>query len=611
MRGIFGIISRDSRRDWAADLETMRLSVMHAGRSSSGTHVIEEAGLWAGWVSGAGEPKAPPATQSQVGNLTLLLAGDGLPSPEAGGSFAEPGDVGLRMLKAFPHSGLSTIRDLSGPFSGCLADKDAGAIHLFTDRFRLSRLYYVEEADRVVFASEAKAILSVSPRTRSVDADGLAQFSSYGCTLEEQTLFTSVRIVPAGSHWTFRKNASIEKRTYFDIREWEDAALATGAPSRDELFVAFRNAVDACFYGVDGVSLSLTGGLDTRVVLAFCSSNGDPLLGSYTYLGPENRSRDSEVAGTVARTLGIRHEVLRLGEDFLQNLKGYAERAVFLSDGLTHICGAHDYYLGLAASRRSPVRLTGNFGSEILHGTDTFKPLGVNANLFAPELASKRLEAEDTLAQYRLRHPVTFAALCQVPWKISPAISAGDAAVKVRTPYIDPQVIRLAYRMSPTVGSSRRLVGQLIKELNPKLAAIPTDRGESIVFDETSYARAGIAKLTFKADYLLGDDMPRALQAFPWLRRAAPWTRHRYLDYRVWLRRYCRDWVLDILQDPETEQRDYMNRAAVRSLAREWDAGAPYRLADVDMILTLESVQRQLIRPAINPSQAVAVPRES
>jgi asparagine synthase (glutamine-hydrolysing) len=613
VRGIFGIISKQSRRDWSADLESMRLSVMHDAACSSGTHVIEEAGVWAGWVSRASQSKSSVASKvaEGFGELTLLLAGDGLLGSEAGRSPAEPDGAASEILKEFQRSGLRILSDISGPFSGCLVDRNAGVCHLFTDRFRLSRLYYVDEPDRLVFASEAKAILSVTPQTRKVDCDGLAQFTVYGCTLEDRTLFSSIRVVPAASHWTFRRSVGVEKRCYFDIGGWEEAAHAGGLSSKDEFSAAFRDSVDACFHDVSGVSLSLTGGLDTRLILAFLSEK-HPLVGSYTYLGPSPTSRDSEVASRVAATIGIAHEVLRLGEDFLQDLKEHAERAVFLSDGLSHVCGAHDYYFGLAASTRSPVRLTGNYGSEILHGMDTFKPLGVDAELFAPELAPKRAEAENTLSRYRRRHPVTFAALCQVPWKISAAVSSGDANVTVRTPYMDHRIIRLAYGMSAPPGASRRLVRELIQRRSPHLAAIPTDRGECISLDQTSYARAGVAKLTFKADYLLGDDMPRALQSLSWLRKVVPWKRHRYLDYRLWLRQYCRDWVLDILQDPKTEQRDYLNRAALRSLAREWEAGAPYRLADIDTILTLELVQRQLIQGIIRSGSLPmpAAPRE-
>ena len=81
------------------------------------------------------------------------------------------------------------------------------------------------------------------------------------------------------------------------------------------------------------------------------------------------RARGREVAAAC----GQPHHVIPLGRDFFDDFATYAERTVFLTDGCLDITGSHELYFSQRARNISPIRITGNYGSEVLRSVTTFK----------------------------------------------------------------------------------------------------------------------------------------------------------------------------------------------------------------------------------------------
>src|SRR5262249_35684628 len=149
-----------------------------------------------------------------------------------------------------------------------------GMATLFNDRYGLHRIYYHVSKDAFYFAAEAKAILGICPELRSVDLQSLGEFVACGSVLENRTLFNGIQILPAGSAWTFRNGEVETKGTYFNPRDWEEQE--TLAPERyyTELREAFTRNLPRYFDGTERIGMSLTGGLDTRMILAW--QKGEP-----------------------------------------------------------------------------------------------------------------------------------------------------------------------------------------------------------------------------------------------------------------------------------------------------------------------------------------------
>ena len=60
----------------------------------------------------------------------------------------------------------------------------------------------------------------------------------------------------------------------------------------------------------------------------------------------------------------------------------YAERTVYLTDGCADVRRSSDLYLNERASKIAPVRMTGNYGSEVLRRVRALKPTMPMPGLF-------------------------------------------------------------------------------------------------------------------------------------------------------------------------------------------------------------------------------------
>src|SRR5262249_5282614 len=113
------------------------------------------------------------------------------------------------------------------------------------------------------------------------------------------------------------------------------------------------------------------------------------------------------------------------------------------------------------------------------------------------------------------KRSVTFAAFREIPWNIFGTPAAGRSQVDVRTPYLDNELVALAYRIPESLRKSPTPALNLIKESSPALGRIPTDMGrvaEAGGVAETF--RRLFAKATFKLDYYNNEGLPHWLSPF-------------------------------------------------------------------------------------------------
>ena len=272
-------------------------------------------------------------------------------------------------------------KGLNGRFHGLLADRANGKVMLFNDRFGLQRVYYHEAKDAFYFAAEAKAILRVRPELRTTDPRGLGEFIVCGCVLENRTLFPGIYVLPPGSAWVFRKGVLEKKAAYFEPREWEEQETLKPEEYYARLRDAFVSSLPRYFDGHERVGVSLTGGLDTRIIMAWRKAPPGSLP-CYTFGSMYRDNQDVKLARKVAKICGQSHQVITTGKEFLSRFPHYAERSIYLTDACVDLSRSPDLYVNEKAREIAPVRIVGTYGSEMLLHAVMFKPEQPAAGLF-------------------------------------------------------------------------------------------------------------------------------------------------------------------------------------------------------------------------------------
>ena len=255
---------------------------------------------------------------------------------------------------------------------------------LFNDRYGMRRIYYYESKDTFYFAAEAKAILAVRPETRKLDEQAFGEFVSCGCTSEERSLFKDIHLLPGGARWLFHNGSLVGKERYFKLEEWENQDRLEPERYYQEIRDVFSRNLPRFFEGPERIAMSLTGGLDTRMIMAW-QKHQPASLPCYTFGGMLRDCQDVVVGREVARTCGQTYEVIPAGREFLAGFAHYAERAVYLTDGCVDVSHAPDLYLNKKARKIAPVRMTGLYGGEVLRRVRAFKAEEPSRGLFASE----------------------------------------------------------------------------------------------------------------------------------------------------------------------------------------------------------------------------------
>lgn len=605
MPGIAGIISKNSSKNVKSELVQMLDLMKHETFYASGTHVNEQLGIFAGWVCHEGSFSEHMPVWNEARNVCMIFSGEDFRDPREIEQLRHGGhecgsDNASYLVHLYEEMGLEFIGKLNGWFSGVLVDLRTQRVVLFNDRYGMGRIYYHENKDGFYFASEAKSLLKVLPGLRHVDSRGLSEAISFGCVLQDRTLFSGISLLPTGSMWVFAKTGGLIKDRYFKPEIWEQQPLLDRTEFYEKLKEIFPRILPRYFRGKRRVAMSLTGGLDGRMIMAWkdCTPGELPC---YTFGGSYRDCTDVRIARKVARRCQQTHETITVGSPFLDEFPRMAEKAVYVSDGTMDVTGSVELYVNNIAREIAPVRMTGNYGSEILRGNVAFKPGSVCEELWDPGFARLVRTASETYRRERQDHKLSFIGFKQIPWHHYSRLAVEQSQLTLRSPYLDNDLVSLMYQAPPELVTSNELSLRLIAEGNPDLAAIPTDRGLSFrPLPVLGKMQHFLSEFTFKTEYTYDYGMPQWLAGIdhmltPLHLERMFLGRHKFYHFRVWYRDRLSQYVRDVLLDPCTRERPYFRPGFLEEMVNAHIRGHRNYTSEIHQALTVELLQRTLV----------------
>jgi asparagine synthase (glutamine-hydrolysing) len=575
-------------------------SVCHEVFYVSGTWINEALGIYVGWIARKGSFADRMPLHNESRKITLCFSGEEFPEPGIIPALAARGHVITGEDASYLVHRYEEEQDfpkgLNGRFHGLLADRVRGTAMLFNDRYGLQRLYYHEAPDAFYFAAEAKTILKVRPELRNMDPRGLGEFIVCGCVLENRSLFSGIHVLPPGSAWLFRGGKLEKKASYFVPREWEEEKAFKPEEYYSQLRDVFVRNLPRYFSGRERIGVSLTGGLDTRIIMAWHKAEPNSLP-CYTYGSMYRDNQDVQLARRVAKICGQQHQVVTTGMEFLTEFPYYAERSIYLTDACVDLSRSPDLYVSEKAREIAPVRMVGTYGSEMLLHAVMFKAEEPAAGLFQAGLEPQLRAAKETYDKSQRVHPITFVAFRQSPWHHFGVLSLEQTQVAVRSPYLDNDLIKTIYKAPGTIAANEEARLRLIREGNPALAQLRTDRG--IGGGNMGFKRVGLEFL-FKAEYAYDMGMPQWVaqidHLFSPFHLERIWLgRHKIFHFRVWYRDQLAKYVREILFDSRSLARPYVEPKVVRAVVDSHIKGNRNYTTEIHRLLTLELTHRLFV----------------
>lgn len=604
MPGIVGIISKRPEEINKRELTLMIDCMMYETFYTNGMYFNNEMGLYAGWVCHKGSFSDCMPVFNEKKDLVLLFSGENFTDKEVIKQLKTQGHEFEKsnasyLIHLYEAEGDEFLVHLNGWFSGIIVDIRKGKVILFNDRYGMQRIYYHESKEAFLFSSEAKSLLKIRPELRKIDLESMGQFFSCDCTLQNRTLFSNVFLLPSASAWTFCNGNNVKKNNYFKPSIWENQPVLGKAVFYKRLRETFLNILPRYFCSEVPIGMSLTGGLDTRMIM----SNIDYLpdgLPCYTFGSMYRDCFDVLVARKVADSCHQPHHVLRLNEKLFSDFPSYAEKTIYITDGCHDVCGAHDLYFNKLAREIAPIRMTGKFGSEVIRDVRSFKAISPCEKLFHPDFKKYVKGAVQTFANISRGNNLSFAVFKNVPRHEYGCLAMEQSQLTLRTPYMDNDLVSLMYQAPPDTIGTREFSLRLIADGNPTLLKIMTDRG---IKGSSNYLISKCSQLfywsLFKTEWFY-NYMPNWLARITYILKPFHIEklilgRQVIIHYRKWFHNEISDYIREILLDKRTANREYLNKNFLEKIVYSHIKGNSNYMNEINKTLTVELIQRIFI----------------
>lgn len=263
---------------------------------------------------GGGQPlETPDGSLVLIANGEIYNRGELAASLPPGTQMQTGSDCEV-LLYLYREFGLSFLDKVRGIFAVVLLDRKANKLVFARDRFGIKPLFYHQNDDRILFASEMKALF-VDPATpRALDwgralGDQLINGRVALDAGEVHAWFDDIELVPASTILTFDLSTGRrDEHEYWRLPGYEPD---TGAET-DELISAYSEALsdsvrESCIADVE-IGLFLSGGIDSAAVAALAS----PRPRTFTALNASTLlNGDAEHGHRIAKSLGlVNHQVI-------------------------------------------------------------------------------------------------------------------------------------------------------------------------------------------------------------------------------------------------------------------------------------------------------------
>jgi asparagine synthase (glutamine-hydrolysing) len=587
------------------EVDSMIQCMLHEEFYKSGSFIVEQAGLAVGWVSHAGSFSDCMPVWNEEKSVCLIFSGEDYQDRSTIDRLRTKGhrfstENASYLVHLYEEKGLKFLEGINGWFSGLVLDLREQKTFLFNDRFGVGRICYHEHDGKFYFASEAKSLLKVLPHLRALDPKSLGELFSCGSVLQNRTLFAGVSLFPGGGVWSFSRSQPARKEAYFEPRSWEEQPALSDADYYEQFKETWKRILPHYFPENENTGLSLTGGVDSRMILAWVP-RPPGRLPCYTFSGRYRDCNDVKLARQLAKICNQPYQTIPIDGAFLSQFPSLAEQVAFIGEGSLDASGSIDLFVQRVARTIAPIRVTGTNGGELLRRLVMFKPAGLAEGIFSPDMERSMSEAASTYAAELNCHRLSFAAFKQTPWYMNSKFVVERSQITMRLPFCDNELVRLSYQAPPSLAEANEPALRLIADGNPELGRIGTDRDLRMrSIPGIGKARHLFQEFTFKAEYAYDIGMPQ------WLARAdnvvAPLRlenlflgRHKFHHFRVYYRDELGRYLQEVLLDPRALARPFLNRAGIEALVRGHVGGYRNYTLEIHKLLTIELMQRQLI----------------
>ncbi len=370
MCGIAGYVSTDGSPVAPEPAWEMLATLRHRGPDDAGVSVNGPAALAAARLSiidvaGGHQPMAVDG-----GRITVVQNGEIYNYVELrdelvkrGRSFTSSSDTEV-IGALYAEVGEAAFERMRGMFAVAIWDQPRARLVLARDRAGKKPLYYMQDGNRFLFASEPKAILARLPRVPDVSIAALLEFLTFGYVAGDGAIFAGMSRLPPGAmlvleppqpprlarYWTWPRSGDVE------VPEPEYLERLA-AELEEAVRIRLRSDVP--------LGAFVSGGLDSATVLALMAKHSRRPVQTFSIGFGDPEYDELAAARATARAFGADHHEWQVTPDCVR----VAERlAVHCDEPFADASAIPTFFVAELARRNVTVCLTGDGGDELFAG---------------------------------------------------------------------------------------------------------------------------------------------------------------------------------------------------------------------------------------------------
>jgi asparagine synthase (glutamine-hydrolysing) len=372
MCGIAGVFYADpSRPVEAAILRAMGASLAHRGPDAEGFWTDSGLGLVHRRLSIIDLSGGDQPIGNEDGSVQVILNGEIYNYQHLredlvrkGHRFRTQSDTEV-IVHLYEDEGEHFVARLRGMFAIALWDRSKRRLVLARDRVGIKPLYVYRDAEKLVFASELKAILAHPAVERSIDPTALDAYLTFGHVPGPGSIFTQMEKLPP-AHTLVATTDNLKRQPQ---RYWRLSFESDERPTAEDWQEAIRDKVAECVRGhmiADvPVGAFLSGGIDSSIIVSAASALRPDPLQTFSIGFQEERFSELPFAREVARAFQTDHREEIVTPDSVQLLD---ELTHYFDEPFADASAVPTFFVARLAKSRVKVALSGDGGDEAFGG---------------------------------------------------------------------------------------------------------------------------------------------------------------------------------------------------------------------------------------------------
>ncbi|RMD49377.1 MAG: asparagine synthase (glutamine-hydrolyzing) [Ignavibacteria bacterium] len=269
------------------------------------------------------------------------------------------------ILHLYEEYGLNFFEKLNGMFGFAIWDARNNRLLIARDRIGIKPLYYYKDDEKIVFASEIKAILKYPGIDRAIDFAGLSLLFRHGFTPAPYTVFKNIKKIPP-AHYLLIHDNNIELRNYWKV-SYAEKLLKNEKEIAEELYDLLKDSVKYRLIADVPLGAFLSGGMDSSGIVHLMSELNVNTINTYSIGFGKGYEFYNELgtAGRFAKDKNTNHHEILVNPDVVDL---FPKLVWYLDEPLADSSFVVTYLVSELARETVTVILSGVGGDELFGG---------------------------------------------------------------------------------------------------------------------------------------------------------------------------------------------------------------------------------------------------